>query len=538
LTRETSSALEGKVSNSFGNGDIKKEYATENGSSSKVAVKSRMMVTTMRLERYYSSVREEVSPLAPEAIEILENEDYAGFFKACGPNYIRGIRRAQELTAILKFHSSSVETASQFGSGVKLSNWRESSSKFKAASSSLKIKIYGYGLGLTQAGADTLVATTIAEYQSAMKFAFNAMTKNEDSVHIGMVYGMEVVPWVYNTEFQVAAKVGDEPILVPLARSMIPRATLRPNETGAWSNADRAKFRCKDGNFAIDKLGYCCEFEALYKNGDYVDLNEYSDDGNDAVCKPVRELDQAVVKDVMSNNGEFVARLDTAIRYRLNAMGTIEKCISAANSIPNNLLYNVLKSKDAVKYDGAIDVEVSLAQLKMAIDPAGNYDVLKQLGRELDEWIEMYYTPCYAALYGANIGTTPDVEVSFFMAYPWHTHDECMMLSCLTTTLRWNRDTGNGCVPGIMAGALASAYGSDEHCAKDVYSYGATETCKYDKDTVKGVQEESTGCWGNLPATMTSDVSYYMTHFCMPEVTADIIADSSTIAGYYEACRA
>ena len=59
----------------------------------------------MRIERYYSSVREDVTPLSNDARTLIEQQDYIGFFKACGPAYVRGIRRAQEVSAIFIFKS-------------------------------------------------------------------------------------------------------------------------------------------------------------------------------------------------------------------------------------------------------------------------------------------------------------------------------------------------------------------------------------------------------------------------------------------------
>jgi len=72
-----------------------------------------MITSTMRIERYYSSVREELSSLSDDALTLLDRQDYIGFFKSCGPNYIRSIRRAQEITAIFEFNESSSESASE-----------------------------------------------------------------------------------------------------------------------------------------------------------------------------------------------------------------------------------------------------------------------------------------------------------------------------------------------------------------------------------------------------------------------------------------
>ena len=63
------------------------------------------------------------------------------------------------------------------------------------------ISILGYSLGLDTEGASTLVANNLDEYHEVMKFAFRSFTRNENSRNIGMVYGMELVPWVTATLF-------------------------------------------------------------------------------------------------------------------------------------------------------------------------------------------------------------------------------------------------------------------------------------------------------------------------------------------------
>ena len=84
----------------------------------------------------------------------------------------------------------------------------------------MDITIVGYGLGLNSEGSITLVSTTLEEYNDVMKFAFQSFTQNEDSHNIGMVYGIEIVPWVDNTAFHVASKVLDEEVEIEVPRSL------------------------------------------------------------------------------------------------------------------------------------------------------------------------------------------------------------------------------------------------------------------------------------------------------------------------------
>ena len=77
-----------------------------------------MITSTMRIERYYSSIREELSSLTDDALTLLDRQNHIGFFKGFGPNYIWSICRAEEITVIFEFEESSSEKASEFASKV------------------------------------------------------------------------------------------------------------------------------------------------------------------------------------------------------------------------------------------------------------------------------------------------------------------------------------------------------------------------------------------------------------------------------------
>jgi hypothetical protein len=524
----------------------------------KVSVKTRALAATMSIERYYSSMREEISPLSPDAIKLLTEEDYVGFFKACGPTYTRSIRRAQEVVAYLSYVEASKTRARQYNSQFQASSGRwqfmnkykkkrssTAASKYKSVNSSLTIEIYGWGLGLSQDGSDTLVATSIDDYIQVMKFAFRTMTmSNSDSFAIGMVYGIEVVPWVNNLSFQANSRLGDEDIILPMPRSLIPKAyPVDPDNDGVItfvndeSTTGRPLWRCRDHGSAIDKYGYCCEIEQLIDvtNEEYRTAEDYSP--IDDVCRPMRSLDPSYIKDTMSNNGEFIARLDSAFRYKLTQMAVLEKCISSANAIPDRFLPNILEPLSTVKYDRVVTTDVSLLELRLGIDPNGDYGVLKHFGQELDEWIEMFYSPCYGALYGMNIGTTPETEVSYLMTYPWHAHAECMRLTCISNNMRWDRDTGDGCVPGLSNGVDAEEYGTQStNCATDPYQNdGDEEVCKHDQTLLDDFQKEAQECWDSpLPV---SNVDYYLTNYCLPDITGDHKSLSDDIMTKYNECR-
>lgn len=508
--------------------------------SSKSQTRVYSLAATMRIERYYSSVKEEISPLSADANTLLANQDYVGFFKSCGPNYVRSIRRAQEVTAIFQFKSTSRAMAQEWASttmagggfmtGVAAgAGYSYSSSlgrsKFASINSELTIRIVGYGLGLTQEGSETMVATTMDEFTSVMKFSFNSMTRAEQSNRIGMVYGIEVVPWVHNTKFQFAAKLAAENLEIPLARAMIPKAYKKPDNSLA----------CRNPSFKVDKFGYCCEAEQLYNVQTKTYRTIATAEPNNDVCKPLRSVDKAILKDNMVNNGEFVSRMEAAFRYKLVQIGQLEKCVSSINAIPEKYFFHYLKAKDTVKYSTTAPAEPALLHLKMAVDPKGDYGLVKHMALELDEWVEQFYTPCLGALFGMNEATVPNTDVSYFMVNPWYSHDECMKLSCLSANMQWDRENG-GCIPSLITGLSGSAdkpYSRDDHdieyCARSGKPSGTgngpnalAEGCKTSQAKFKASRDNLyTKCWEGLAATgigMMGSISFLIENYCNPQL--------------------
>ena len=55
-----------------------------------------LAVDAMRIDRYYSDLKEETSPIIADAKNLLEKQDYIEFVNSCGTNYVRSIRRSQD----------------------------------------------------------------------------------------------------------------------------------------------------------------------------------------------------------------------------------------------------------------------------------------------------------------------------------------------------------------------------------------------------------------------------------------------------------
>ena len=527
--------LKTKLSSSFGYKTIKEEYELGLKRTGKLGKgvhpsKPFLVVSTMSIERYYSSILDETSPMTEDAAAILENQDFMGFFKTCGTSYVRSIRRAQELTTIFKFHATSRNLAQEFAAGLKIEGTRRDDDnsfldkpKFSSIKSSLEIRIVAAGLGLNDDGESTLVSTSLSNYDDIIKFAFNSFTQNIDDTqytNVGMIHGIELVPWVDNPSFQIASKILTEDLVIPMPRSLIAKAIANRNGPSVFVNNDetRSQFRCRSRDYEMDKYGYCCESTVLFDRRTNRYITGDGDGSKTLICKPTRNLDKSVVKNNILNNGEFVSRLDSVIRYKLNQLFTLEKCVSSVNDLAKRHEHFILQSS-GLKYDKAIDEKFAVKELKMALDPFDDYSLIKHMGNELDEFIDMFYRPCVAALFGTNHGPSPAVDPKYFMAYGWLTHTACSKLSCLTKNMRWSRD-GSGCVKSIIAGARAAPLynsTSDIECKKDEEATGDFEVCKYKTSDLVNFQDDVNNCWQNK----TIIPYHLMKQFCMPEIIGE-----------------
>jgi len=273
-----------------------------------------------------------------------------------------------------------------------------------------------------------------------MKFAFNSMTRGNDaSAQTGMVYGMEVVPWTENTIFLSAAEFKTDSLLSwPLGRELIPN---KP---------------CSEG-LVEDDVDKCC------KEG--VDMRVYEKVDSEGgirktrVCQPLRPYPFELMKHNMMTNAEFVAQMDFALRRKMNIASTLQTCVSQLKGFPSRYDNYFLKTSDTVADSNTKELGLTVKELRDALDPDGSMTSVKLVHWELDEFVEMFYSPCLTALHGLNTAATNskpaslDMKMDHFMLQPYYSLPQCQHLACLFDNARWDRASENGgCKSGLLMG--------------------------------------------------------------------------------------
>ena len=483
------------------------------------------VVITMRVERFFSTLLEDKASISHDAAKIILDEEYISFFMTCGPNYVRSLNRAQEVTAVFSFQAKDVYSAQAFADSLRLmvlGNHTKNEPGFnnEEIMESLSIEILGYGLGLNKSGSETLVSTSIDEFNQVMKFAFDSMTKT--GYNTGMISNIEVTPWADNAEFLQYANIDNYRILVPKPRGHIENAR----------NNGRVGFVCTSSSSIADDFGKCCKANEIVKIDNY---DAHGRKMTKKMCEPRHYLSPVAMKDNLETNAEFVALLSSVAQDKVKSLSTLGQCVNALRAFPSRFDYSFLQSRDKATYDGSIEMAYTIKELKAALDPAADLGVLSMIGSENDEYFEMFYQPCLSALYGANKANRKSTHPKYFMSEPWYNIEECTRPSCLESNKAWDRRNGNGCVDGLLA--RQSSFNpipveGDPYCSREVNQSG-TESCKYKYTPHANMVMQMDNCRASLPRgkdgrgkSVELSMSYLMDYFCMPEISVENKADS------------
>ena len=403
--------------------------------------------------------------------------------------------------------------------------------------SSLSIDMRAYGLGLNKDQKESLVATSLEEFNHVMRYVSGSMaqTSSSSKAQVGMVHSIEVVPWTEHPEFMHASGINPHKLNLPVSGGLLEKAEL--NSTG--------QFECPNVEQVADANNRCCEVT------EFTEIDRFGEPAARPLCRVINALSGMEIYSTIDTNSEFVARLGSVIEQKSKAIATLGQCVSTLRSYPPRFDYYFLQqsANDAAHYNHRIEMKLTVKQLRTTLDPSGDLKILSLLGQENDEFIEMVYQPCLAALYGNNVGHDRQTDPLHFMAQPWFMHEECTRTACLMNNgMAWDRKNGGQCVDGILErhNAVRPTFYTpteeemsdndeeveeEKYCAMSLNLTSGVESCKHKPNPLdieqidlcryKIMDEENERNETDLSAISIS-IQYIMDYFCMPRMAINI----------------
>ncbi len=501
---------------------------------------SYIVTVSMRAESYGTTNTETEAVISDHARDILRKGEFVQFFTACGPTYVRSAHHAQEVTAIFQFKARNDQEAQSFAEKLRLyvrGNTRiieENPSEIDSngfnikldfdgtiIKNSLTIEIAAHGLGLNKDGTETLVSANLSEFNDVMKFAFKSMAKNselddDDNTHDqkGLLYGIEVVPWTDNGIFLD---------IVQLSRIKIRTDTPLGLIANSVSRSDGQV--CSSRMHTTDHFGKCCKPHEIV---DVASVDAFGQPSQKRRCQPQSFVSTTIMRDNLQTNAEFVAWISDVVSAKTKSLSDLGQCVNILRAYPDRFDYYYLQASNDANYDGAIEKTFTVKELKMALDPAADLEIIQMVADENDEYLEMFYQPCLSALYGGRQGTTGNTDPKNFMAKPWYDIEECVKPSCLEPSMAWDRVNGEGCVKGLLGrdNSLSPIpHHDDEHCAKTVHTTSGKDVCKFGYTYDANLIMQMDNCRQVLPQgrdgrgrSIELSMHYLMEYFCMPQI--------------------
>ena len=524
------------------------------------------VVVNLRIERSFTSLAETKTRISNDALHMLRRKQYANFFTTCGPKYVHMLKRAQEVTAIITFKAKDQYSAGKFAEALRLHaygnrdgahkamygneqqegllpsefkgfdtnlNFDNEDHQSKAMKNSISIEILGYGLekGLDSNESEKIIAASLDELSEVMQFAYKSMnniskklkkteelTVHQQEAEQGVVFEMTVKPWINNLEFlSESGALQQSSILAVVPYDRIENAKVGTSEPCRGHPESEP-----------DDFGKCC------KPSDKVTLNIVNEMGVTTTklhCEPLYFLPTATMVRNLDANAEFVTWLASVAREKSESIYKLGHCINKLRALPETSDYMFLHSntKNKAGYDESIDMKYTVKELKAALDPAANLEIVSIVTKEKDEFMEMFYQPCMSALYGMNYGNNNQrTDPKYIMARIWYDLKECSLPKCLESNMAWDRKTGKGCVPGILRRQSADepiAWYHDPHCAKKLDPETGEVQCKVGDLALKNFITQVDNCREVLPKGKDHkgrpeelSISYLMEYFCMPNV--------------------
>uniref|UniRef100_A0A7S1BKA5 Uncharacterized protein n=1 Tax=Corethron hystrix TaxID=216773 RepID=A0A7S1BKA5_9STRA len=420
------------------------------------------VVSVMKVDRYYTSIDETASTLTAQVTQMLSRGGIIQFFQACGPNYIRAIRRTTELAAtfdygsISRSYDGSVVDSIQNNIDESTSQERTTTTKNKVKVSGLLIRIFGYGLSLnafqgTDSGDVSLVAKDLKDYRRVMDTALKSM----QDPHGGMVRSIELVPWTSNAAFQNTLRLD-----TPLTRNVYRCIITDGNCTDGT-----------DGNLATT-CGYEANGTALANDADICRV----DGSEDAVYKDIRKFNIVA-------NAEFIARINAIIRQEMTALQIHMNCISQLLMYPfdlhtsellnrrisdDNFYMNIRQLTYRLLYgeNGTLPTNSNFFNDPAAVLSGGNEEnyLFVRKARNILDYIQNFFERCML-----KMGETKySVASGNMQLNHWSDIPECNKIMCTLPNTAYNN--GN-CVAytGDFSDFLPLTTRLDEYCPPEIF---------------------------------------------------------------------
>eukprot|EP00587_Corethron_hystrix_P004736 CAMPEP_0113325204 /NCGR_PEP_ID=MMETSP0010_2-20120614/17582_1 /TAXON_ID=216773 ORGANISM="Corethron hystrix, Strain 308" /NCGR_SAMPLE_ID=MMETSP0010_2 /ASSEMBLY_ACC=CAM_ASM_000155 /LENGTH=386 /DNA_ID=CAMNT_0000184891 /DNA_START=50 /DNA_END=1207 /DNA_ORIENTATION=+ /assembly_acc=CAM_ASM_000155 len=381
----------------------------------------------MSIDKYFHTVDETNLELNERADNLLILGDILGFIMACGPRYVRSMRRRSEVSGFFTWYSDEeTDAESVFSQKVGIGLFplfgiplpptevdlrHSEASTTWAYNDNMTIKMNAVGIDLTNVvSSSSLVATDVESYKKAIDFFFLKMI----SPNVGVIFSIEVVPWVHHPTFQTHSQV------------------------------DSIDFGAGDVKVSV-----------LQKKFNYM-----------ANAEHISNMDH-----VMRQSSRFLYNLHTCVGF-LSSLTAEQMCknwiesnikpLPYGDKVFTNHNYNI--TTPGTGYENTEARFIQAGRLKYLLDGYGDSTtaptttVLETIYQQHHRYVTRFFMPCFKKLSDLD----PNKSRTFYIfTEHWSSLPECNDVTCMMPNAYYANDVDANC---ILRPSLIQAYLVNEFC--------------------------------------------------------------------------
>uniref|UniRef100_A0A7S1BD73 MACPF domain-containing protein n=1 Tax=Corethron hystrix TaxID=216773 RepID=A0A7S1BD73_9STRA len=455
-------AFSGKLANSVAFGPINGEMELAQTDETEAELHAHFIIAMMTSDNYFMTVDESIMGFIPPAEVILERGSVMQFYQACGPHFIRSIRRGTEVATLFTYFSLNRESNSDMlgvvqpdvgDTGVARGTKSRSDS---AGGLVIKIMAFGLGINAVQEDGGSLVASSMEDFQKVMDTAFTSM----QDPYSGMVRSIEVMPWTSTSVFQNAIVLDNALSRNTFGCSDSISACCDPARLSAGHHTSH----CTAG---ID-----CGYDS--------DGNEVYDDAKCVITGSEDVLHKDLRKFNLQQNAEFLATVDRNIQEHMAVVQNHHSCLKKLMALTSEyddwtvvnkrFLFadpmSVVTLRSRLLYgDGIGVIDPIPTDPESVLPPSGKYLFDRRMELMLS-YKTNFVDPCFLELgevrYNALAG--------YMQLKHWQEIDACSYVQCTWPGTVWN---GSGCQAYDIANLelkdmIYLDYRLDQYCPMEI----------------------------------------------------------------------
>uniref|UniRef100_A0A7S1BY16 Uncharacterized protein n=1 Tax=Corethron hystrix TaxID=216773 RepID=A0A7S1BY16_9STRA len=378
------------------------------------------LVVVMEATRFQTTIDDSHMMLHSDVDNLLRTGDYVSFYQACGPSYIRSIRRRSEMMTVFTHDPRSFDIKRRLEGRQKLqsqSTDRKYGGQDDMDNTHIELRAFGISTLKNEDVEDQgihIQVRSVDDFWDATNYIYRQLQSTK--VNAGVPVAMQIVPWHKSPLFQGSSGYlmdMDADICEDVGPDEICQVGRYPQHLKNYNMMINAEHLTRMDDVLKRKM-----WDVVMMQACKVDLNKLDYVTEDILLVNLRYLTMIEEEPEAANIG--ASNFEGEEETNSQTEGGEEEHGHSHRRLHNEQYDDEFKNMSAKRMRNEIFT----------------HEVFKERLRDLRDYVDHYYSPC-ASILGQSAGS---VHGNSIMLNAWYEHDECMDTVCIMPGVEWHAE--------------------------------------------------------------------------------------------------